>query len=186
MDTLAVIVVAFGLAMDAFAVAAASSASMGGASARQTLRVALHFGLFQAVMPVIGWSAGMTVERWIRPWDHWLAFLLLALVGSRAIYAAWRGPSRGRPRFDPTRGLALIVLSVATSLDALAIGLSFAALKVGIWYPSAIIGVVAAVMTVVGMALGGRLGARFGRRTEAAGGVVLIGIGLKILIEHLF
>lgn len=177
--------VAFGLAMDAFAVAIASSVSLGKVSPRQVFRLAFHFGLFQALMPLIGWLGGLTVERWVGAWDHWAAFGLLAFIGGRGIAAAFRKEGAGGPRRDPTRGLTLLMLSVATSVDALAVGLSLGLLEVTIWYPITVIGLIAAAMTALGMLLGGRLGVRFGKRMEIVGGLVLIGIGVKIVAEHL-
>ena len=177
--------IAVGLAMDAFAAAIAISVGLGRVSLRQTFRLAWHFGLFQAMMPVVGWFGGMSVERWIRAWDHWLAFGLLAFVGGRMLVSGLRGVRDEPARVDPTRGLSLVLLSVATSIDALAVGLSFAALGVRIWIPSAVIGLTAALLTVVGTALGSRLGDRFGRWMEAIGGGLLIAIGLRILFSHL-
>ncbi len=178
--------VAFGLAMDAFAVAIASSVLLGKVSGRQTFRLAFHFGLFQFLMPVIGWLAGSTVEAQIRDYDHWVAFGLLAVVGGRAIWGAlFPGDDDDVESGDPTKGLSLIVLSVATSIDALAVGISFSLLVSNIIYPALIIGVVAAGMTVLGLRLGERLGARFGRKMEFVGGLVLVLIGVKILVEHL-
>jgi putative Mn2+ efflux pump MntP len=177
--------IAVGLAMDAFAAAIAISVGLGRVSERQTFRLAWHFGLFQAMMPVLGWYGGMSVERWIKAWDHWLAFGLLAFVGGRMLASGLR---RGRDvsvRLDPTRGLSLVVLSVATSIDALAVGLSFAALGVRIWLPSAVIGLTAGLLTMLGAALGSRLGDRFGRWMEVVGGALLVAIGLRIVISHL-
>lgn len=177
--------IALGLAMDAFSVAIGVSIALGGTSKRQTFRLAWHFGLFQALMPIIGWLAGTSIRPWIERWDHWLAFVLLGAVGGRMILESIRGNGAEVTRTDPTRGWSLIVLSIATSIDALAVGLSFAALGVQVWTPAAVIGVTAAVMTLLGT-LGGRaLGARFGSRMAVVGGVVLIGIGLWILFEHL-
>ncbi len=177
--------IAFGLALDAFAVALAASVSLRTVSGRQVFRLAFHFGLFQAIMPVLGWLSGYGVSRLILGWDHWIAFGLLAFVGCRAIYAAARDAPATPTRADPTRGLRLLVLSVATSLDAFAVGLSFAMLQVDIWYPAAVIGVVTAGLTVAGMLIGSRLGARFGRAMEFAGGAVLIAVGIKIVVQHL-
>ncbi len=176
--------IALGLAMDAFSVAIGVSVGLGGLSRRQTFRLVWHFGLFQALMPVIGWVAGASIRQWIESWDHWLAFGLLSLVGGKMIRDSIRGSDRRAPATDPTRGWSLVVLSVATSIDALAIGLSFAALGVRVWIPAAIIGVTAAVMTLVGT-LGGRaLGARFGARMAVLGGIVLIAIGCWIVFGH--
>jgi putative Mn2+ efflux pump MntP len=177
--------IAVGLAMDAFAAAIAVSVGLGRLSGRQTFRLAWHFGLFQALMPVLGWYGGLSVERWIRTWDHWLAFALLLLVGGRMLASGLRRGRDEPPRLDPTRGVSLVVLSVATSIDALAVGLSFAALGVRIWLPSAIIGVTAGLMTTLGSALGSRLGDRFGRWMEVLGGVLLIAIGVRIVFTHL-
>ena len=185
MNLFTIICIAVALAMDAFAVSIASGALLGGVSARQTFRVAFHFGLFQFLMPVIGWLAGGTVAPYIVEWDHWVAFALLAFVGGRAMAGALRGEERSAPGGDPSRGLTLILLAIATSVDAFAVGLSFAFLGVEIWYPSAIIGLVTATLCVAGMLAGGRIGARFGRRVEFLGGLILIAIGLKILAEHL-
>jgi manganese efflux pump family protein len=185
MSLFVLLAIALGLAMDAFAVAIACSVALGEVSRRQTFRLAFHFGIFQALMPVIGWAAGKTVAGYIEAWDHWVAFTILSIIGLRALVGALGKEGDLRPRIDPTRGFSLVMLSIATSIDALAVGLSFAMLQVEIWYAAMIIGVVAAGMTILGLALGCRLGALFGRRMEAVGGVVLIAIGVNILIEHL-
>ncbi len=184
MAPLTLIGIAVGLAMDAFAVAIGAGLTLGRVDARQTFRLAWHFGLFQALMPIIGWLAGLTVAAWISPIDHWIAFGLLAAIGGKMIYEAIaHGEERARP--DPTKGWSLILLSIATSIDAFAVGLSLALLGVAIWYPALVIGLVAAAFTAVGLHLGRRFGALLGRRMEVAGGVILILIGLRILIEHL-
>jgi putative Mn2+ efflux pump MntP len=157
---------------------------LGRVSARQVFRLGFHFGLFQAMMPVVGWLAGRSVQQYIQAWDHWVAFGLLLFIGGKAIHGALKGSEIKNQNHDPSRGLSLVVLATATSIDALAAGISFAMLEVVIWYPAAIIGVVTAGLTVAGVLLGGRLGLRFGKRVEIAGGVVLIAIGIKILVEH--
>ncbi len=184
-DLIILIGIALGLAMDAFSVAIGVSVGLGGASARQIFRLAWHFGLFQALMPVIGWAAGTSVRPWIEGWDHWLAFILLCVVGGRMIIESTRGSDGERIHSDPTRGWSLVLLSIATSIDAFAVGLSFAALGVDVWFPAAIIGLTAAAMTVLGT-LGGRaLGVRFGSRMAVVGGTVLIVIGAWIVFEHM-
>jgi len=185
MNNFEIILIAVGLAMDAFAVAVSSSVVIGRVTARQVFRLGFHFGLFQALMPILGWLAGRTVRQDIEAWDHWLAFALLAFIGSKAIYGACRSDATSKNSSDPTRGFNLLFLSTATSIDALAVGISFAMLGVSVWYPSAVIGVVTALLTAAGVLLGGRLGLRFGKRIEAGGGLVLILIGLKILVDHL-
>ena len=185
MGLITIIGIAFGLAMDAFAVSIAASAALRGLSKRQAFRLSFHFGLFQFMMPVIGWLGGMTVADLVSAFDHWIAFGLLALIGSRMIYGAVKGEDEIESTNDPTRGFTLIMLSIATSIDALAVGLSLAMLEVSIWYPSVIIGVVAAGMTALGASIGSRLGARFGKRMEFIGGAVLIAIGIRILVGHM-
>lgn len=177
--------IALGLAMDAFAVAIATSVMLKCVTKRQAFRLSFHFGLFQFFMPVLGWAAGSTVESYIKDYDHWVAFALLLLVGGKAILESFEKEKEADCRSDPTRGASLVVLSVATSIDALAVGLSFAFLVEDIWYPSLIIGLVAAGMTLLGLRIGARLGAMFGKRMELVGGLVLLGIGVKILAEHL-
>lgn len=186
MDLIILLGIALGLAMDAFAVAIGVGISLGGASRRQVFRLAWHFGLFQGLMPIIGWAAGATVRPLIESWDHWLAFTLLSVVGGRMILEALRdGPPETR-RADPTLGWSLVGLSLATSIDALAVGLSFAALGVRVWVPALVIGLTAALMTTVGTVGGRQLGLRFGNRMSAIGGVVLIAIGCWIVYGHVF
>jgi putative Mn2+ efflux pump MntP len=180
-----IIGIAFGLAMDAFAVSLGASAALRRVSPRQYFRFGFHFGLFQFVMPVLGWLGGSTVASLAASFDHWVAFGLLAVVGGKMIREALADGMENRLRGDPTRGWSLVALSVATSIDALAVGFSFALLAVDVWYPSVIIGVVAAGMTLLGMLLGGRLGHRFGRVMEVIGGLVLLAIGIRILWQHL-
>lgn len=173
--------------MDAFAVAIATGIVLGTVSGRQTFRLAFHFGLFQFLMPLIGYLAGMTVEGYIRGYDHWLAFVLLGYIGGKMVYeGGWGGGEEGGDGKDPTRGISLVVLSVATSIDALAVGVSLGVLRNGeIIYPGVVIGLVACTFTAAGLHLGKRLGSVFGRRMEVAGGLVLVAIGMKILFDHL-
>lgn len=178
-------VIAVGLALDAFAVSIVSSIALGSVSRRQAFRLAFHFGLFQAMMPVLGWLAGRSFAGVIESWDHWVAFGLLSFVGLRAIRGALFRKEEDSLRGDPTRGLSLVALSTATSIDALAVGLSFAAVNVDILYPALLTGLITAALTVTGMWLGPRLGLLFGRKAELLGGCLLIGIGCKILFDHL-
>ena len=186
-DTLTLLGIAVGLAMDAFAVAIATGIALGKVSGRQTFRLAFHFGLFQFLMPVIGYLAGMTVEWWMKAYDHWLAFVLLGFIGGKMVYEGiWGGEEEGNGGKDPTRGMSLVLLSVATSIDALAVGVSLGVLHTDrIVYPGIVIGIVACTFTAAGLHLGKRLGTVFGKRMEVAGGLVLIGIGVKILFDHL-
>jgi len=185
-DTVTLLGIAVGLAMDALAVAIATGILLGNVSGRQTFRLSFHFGLFQFLMPIGGWLAGLSVERYLSGYDHWLAFGLLGLIGVKMIYEAVRKSGAERAVSDPTRGFSLVLLSVATSLDALAVGLSLGVLRVRIWYPAVVIGLVAAALTAIGMHVGAPLGNRLGRKMEIFGGLVLIGIGCNILFQHLF
>jgi len=171
--------------MDAFAVAIGVGLTLGTVSLRQTFRLSYHFGLFQALMPIAGWLAGRSIVAWIAPFDHWVAFALLAAIGGKMIYEALGERDEEAQRKDPTKGASLVVLSVATSIDALAVGLSLALLGTAIWYPALVIGIVALVFTAVGLHLGRRFGALLGRRMEIVGGLILVAIGLRILIDHL-
>ena len=186
MSFLNIIAMAVALAMDAFAVAIATGVRLKRVSLRQFFRLAWHFGLFQAVMPIIGWSAGLTVRESIERYDHWIAFGLLAFVGLNMIREAFKLEEDAREKRDPTRGLTLVMLSVATSIDALAVGLTISMLKVAIWFPALVIGLVAGAFTVVGLHLGKSVGSaeRLSPVAEVLGGIVLLGIGANILIEH--
>ena len=175
---------ALALAMDAFAVALGTGTVLARLTGRHIFRLGFHFGLFQALMPVIGWLAGQTIVRFVSAWDHWIAFTLLVLIGGRMIHEAMSGEEKSDDR-DPTRGLSLVMLSIATSIDALAVGFSLSVIGVSIWFPAFIIGLVAGALTVVGMLVGRRIGDRWGPRVEILGGVVLILIGVRILCEHL-
>ena len=176
--------IAIVLAMDAFAVAIVAGLTIERLTHGHVFRLAFHFGLFQFMMPVIGWLAGRMMADYLQAWDHWIAFILLVAVGGKMLWEA--GFCEGqRQRKDPTRGLTLILLSVATSIDALAIGVTMAFLGVSIWLPSVIIGLVAGGMTVTGIRFGSRFGKKFSGWAELLGGVVLIGIGLRILVSHL-
>ena len=184
MDAITLTGLALALAMDAFAVALGTGAVLSRLTGRHLFRLGFHFGLFQALMPVIGWLAGLTIIQWVEVWDHWIAFSLLAIIGGRMIYEAFSDKEKTDDR-DPTKGLSLVLLSIATSIDALAVGFSLSVIGVSIWMPALVIGLVAGVLTIAGMLLGGRIGDRWGSRVEIFGGLVLIAIGIKILIEHL-
>ena len=186
MDTLSLVAVAVALAMDAFAGALAAGAILRPLTFRPCFRLAFHFGLFQAMMPVIGWLAGLTVQSFVAAWSHWIAFGLLMYIGGRMIHEALAAEEGVERANDPSKGLTMVALSVATSIDALAVGLTLAMLDVVIWIPALVIGLVAAAFTVMGLFLGTRAGKIWGKRVEVAGGVILILIGLKILLSALF
>jgi putative Mn2+ efflux pump MntP len=171
--------------MDAFAVSVSAGLKIGRLTAGQMIRISFSFGLFQFGMPLIGWVAGSEVARYIQVFDHWTAFALLAFVGGKMLWEA----GSGRPtetRIDPTRGTMLLTLSLATSIDALAVGLSMAFLHLPIVMPALTIGVVTSTLTALGAGFGSRMGRTWSRWAEVAGGVILLFIGIRILISHLF
>ncbi|MBI5520279.1 MAG: manganese efflux pump [Desulfovibrio sp.] len=180
--------IAVALAMDAFAVAIATGMCLRRAQAAQTLRMAGAFGLFQALMPIAGWLLGLSVREYIEAYDHWIAFALLAFVGGKMIWEglAHKDEDEACSPKDPTRGTQLLVLAIATSIDALAVGLSFAVLGQSIWLPALVIGAVCFLITTLGMKVGCMAGhvTALSRYAELLGGGVLVAIGVKILAEH--
>lgn len=187
MSNFHILALAVALAMDAFAVAVATGVILKAVSFRQTFRLAWHFGFFQAMMPVIGWFCGTRFLDRIETYDHWIAFALLCFVGGKMLIEAFKNRNdEVCIRKDPTRSTTLVVLSFATSLDALAIGFTLSILNVDIAWPSFIIGVVAFAFTITGLRMGVMLGSisRISHFAEVFGGLVLISIGLRILWEH--
>lgn len=174
-----------GLAMDALAVAVGLSLHYHWVSRRQFFRLSFHFGLFQFMMPIIGWFAGSGLGRWIEPVDHWVAFILLGFIGLKMIRESLGGHDNAPVTEDPTRGKWLVFLAIATSIDALAVGVSLPLITDHIWTAAAMIGLVAGALTLAGMYFGNRIGRSRVRGLEFTGGLILLGIGLKILIEHL-
>ncbi len=186
MTLLVILPVALALAMDAFAVSVGLSVTGQGLKRTQAFRLALAFGFFQFLMPVAGWMVGQGFFRAAGSLDHWVAFVLLVFVGGKMVIASLGGDrSARRSSGDPTRGLTLVLLSVATSIDAFAVGVSLAALGEAVLFPAAVIGVVAFFLTLAGARLGPVLGRIAGRGAELLGGLILIFIGIKILVEHL-
>jgi putative Mn2+ efflux pump MntP len=183
MELLPVLMLAVGLAADAFAVSVAEGVAIHKITRAHVLRVSICFGAFQALMPVAGWLAGSALARFIQPFDHWVAFGLLGFLGGKMIADSLTGFETAEPR-QPSRGARLLLLAIATSLDALAVGVTLGILHTNIWAPAVIIGIVTGLLCAIGMDLGDRIGSRLGRRAELAGGVILVGIGVKILVEH--
>jgi putative Mn2+ efflux pump MntP len=179
-----VLLIAVSMAMDAFAVSLGIGTSRQANTPRPIFRLSFHFGLFQFLMPILGWLAGSSIAALISNFDHWVALGLLAFVGGRMIRSGLDSDGAPSPN-DPSRGGTLIMLCIATSIDAFAIGLSLAMLRVNILYPSVVIGVVTAGLSLTGLLIGHRLGEAFGKRMEVLGGVILIVIGLRVLISHL-
>jgi manganese efflux pump family protein len=184
-DLLSIFLIALGLSADCFAVALSSGISTRNQSWLKVLRVALSFGIFQALMPLIGWLVGRTVIDFISGFDHWIAFALLGFVGGKMILESFRHSNKEEKASDISQGWMLITMSIATSLDALAVGLSFALLDVQIGLASPIIGIVALLITIVGFQAGKRAGKLIGKRAETIGGLILLAIAFKILLSHI-
>ena len=184
---IAIFLIAVSLALDAFAVSVSSGIAVPRFGWRQAVKLGCYFGGFQFIMPLVGWFLGSSVSRYILAVDHWVAFGLLALIGGRMIYGALK-KSAGEEEDAAAADLSarrLTLLAVATSIDALAVGVSMAFMNLNILFAAAIIGVVAFTLSVVGGLVGRRLGGLFQRRAELVGGIALVAIGVKILIEHL-
>ena len=184
MDIISIVIIAIGLAMDAFAVSITSGITIKRLHINHALKIALFFGLFQAIMPIVGWLAGLSLRDYISAVDHWIAFGLLSSIGCKMIYESITVQSSEK-EIDPLNVYVLLVLSVATSIDALAVGVSFAFLKVAIVTPVIIIGTVTFLLSYLGVYIGDRIGHFFENKIEIAGGLLLIGIGIKILVEGL-
>ena len=180
-----IFLIAVSLALDAFAVSVSSGISVPGFRWKDAVRMGVYFGLFQFAMPLIGWFLGSSVNTYIEAVDHWIAFGLLALIGGRMVWGARGGECELESGPTELSHRRLTLLAVATSIDALAVGVSMAFMNVDIFWSSAVIGAVAFTLSVVGGLAGRRLGCLFQKRAETVGGLVLIGIGVKILIEHL-
>ncbi|MBN1516972.1 manganese efflux pump [Candidatus Sumerlaeota bacterium] len=184
MSIFSIVIIALALAMDAFAVSISSGIAITKLHVRHAMLIACCFGSFQGLMPLIGWGAGQGIKVYIACCDHWIAFILLFIVGARMIYDACREQDEEKS-FDPLNKYVLFVLSIATSIDALAVGLTLSFINVSIMLPALIIGVVTFVMSFAGAYIGAMFGHLLEKRVEIAGGLLLIGIGVKILVQHL-
>ena len=184
MTLVPILLIAVGLAMDAFAVAVACGLAVKPFRPGYAFRISFSFGAFQTFMPILGWAAGVSLRLFIAAFDHWIAFVLLVAIGCKMIYESLRKEKESKNGAAVSWG-GLLVLSLATSVDALAVGISFAFLEEAILFPAAIIGMVTFVLCFAGVWLGNRFGHIFENKLEMAGGLILIGIALKILISHL-
>ena len=182
MNYLVIFATAIGLAMDAFAVAIAAGAS-GKLRLADAFRIGGSFGFFQMIMPIAGWFLGKSLERFMAAYDHWVAFGLLVFIGLKMIHEFMTPDCERSP--DPMTRRRLLLLSVASSIDALAVGVSFAVLNYPILWPSVMIGIVTFLIAVSGVLIGRMCCCVWGKRAELAGGIILILIGLKILLDHL-
>jgi len=184
MNIIQIVLLSVGLAMDAFAVSLASGFSLKKSYIVWGFIIALFFGGFQTIMPVIGWFGGSLFQKYIEKYDHWVAFGLLFIIGCRMMYEAFLTHPE-KKLIQPTNVIVLLGLAIATSIDALAVGLSFSLLHTPILIPAIIIGIITFILSFGGVQVGRKLGLKWGKGAHIVGGIVLILIGLKILFEHL-
>ena len=184
MDTLSIILIAIGLSMDSFAVSVTNGLTIRDLNVKRVLLISFSLAIFQAVMPLIGWFAGIGIEQYITEFDHWIAFVLLSFIGIKMIYEGLQ--KNDKEKDSELKILTLIGQSFATSIDAFAVGISFAFLNISIITPVFIIGFVTFIFSLIGLYLGKYFGKKIGKSVEVFGGIVLLGIGFKILIEHLY
>lgn len=184
MDGITTVFIALGLAADAFAVSVSSGLAIKHMKVNKALKIALFFGGFQALMPLLGWRAGMTLSSFISAIDHWIAFCLLSFIGGRMIYESWQCEACEK-KFNPLDTSTLLTLSIATSLDALAVGIGLAVLNSSIAPAVTAIGFITFFLAFFGVFLGHKFGNLFENKIEIVGGAILILIGSKILFEHL-
>lgn len=177
-----VVIIAIGLAMDAFTVAVTSGIIIKNDIKRNAFRVGLYFGLFQAIMPLIGWFIGLQFKEYITMIDHWIAFGLLGFLGLKMIYESFK--EEESKDFNPSDNKTLIILAIATSIDALIVGITFAFMEISIVTAVTIIGVITFILSYAGVYIGRYFGQLLNRKAELLGGIILIIIGIKIVVEH--
>ena len=187
MTFFAVFLLAVALSMDAFAVAVASGCALQRPRLRHYVRLSAAFGFFQFAMPVIGWYLGLSVREYMESWDHWIAFVLLVFIGGKMALESRKPDEEAACAAEERLNLGeLFVMAVATSIDALAVGITFALLpSVNIWSSITVIGITTFLLSLLGVAVGNRFGSKYQKKAELAGGIILILIGVKILLEHL-
>ncbi len=184
MNLITIIGIAVGLSMDAFAVSVANGCIIKGLKIKNALLIAFSFGFFQFLMPVFGWAAGNTFKSYIQNFDHWIVFGLLGLIGGKMIYESLKA-NRNCKSKNCLHLPTLLLLSIATSIDALAAGVSFSLVNVNIILPVVMIGVITFILCLIGIYIGNNIGNFIEDKLELAGGIILILIGVKVLIEHL-
>jgi len=183
MELFEIIVIAIGLAMDAFAVSVCKGLSMKKIDWKKAIIIAVYFGIFQALMPVFGYFLGSTFSAFVQKVDHWIAFILLSIIGVNMIKEST--DDEVEKRNDNVDFKTMVVLAIATSIDALAVGVTFAFFEVNILIAISIIGIITFIISIFGVIIGNKFGDKFQNKAELAGGIILIIIGLKILLEHL-
>lgn len=186
MDIFTIIIIGIGLAMDAFSVSVTDGIILKKPRLSSAVKIALFFGGFQFLMPVLGYLLGSAFARYITAFDHWLAFCLLGFIGAKMIWEAFHEDDECNEIKNPLDNYTLFILAIATSIDALAVGITFATMSVSVIFASALIGIITFFICLLGVFLGSWFGNLLGNKAEITGGLVLIGIGIKILFEHLF
>lgn len=185
MQFLTILLLSVGLAMDAFAVSLSTGTAGEIRSLRGKIRLAAHFGIFQSGMTALGWLLGATIVNYIKGFDHWIAMALLGYVGANLIRAGFKKDEKAFNQ-DPSTGRILVLLSFATSIDAFAVGLTIVFLKIPILLSIIAIGMITLILSAIGLFAGTRLAEAFGKRMEILGGLILIGIGIRVVLTHLF
>ncbi len=185
MELITITLISIGLAMDALAVCLGIGTAEQIPTLRGKIRLAAHFGIFQSGMTALGWLAGGTIVLYVNSFDHWIAFALLGYVGINLIRAGFNKDGQAFEQ-DPSTGKVLVILSLATSIDAFAVGLSIAIIKVPVLLSVIAIGVVTFLLSALGLFAGAKLGETFGKRMEIFGGLILLGIGIRVVLTHLF
>ncbi|HLN53625.1 MAG TPA: manganese efflux pump MntP family protein [Lentimicrobium sp.] len=189
MDLISIFLIAFGLSMDSFAVSVSSGIILPAIRFNKAIIIAFSLAFFQGLMPFAGWLMGLTLQEYIKPVDHWVAFVLLALLGIKMIIES-RKKEEDRSDFNPLKPSVLLTMSVATSIDALVVGVSLSFIAMTdtfLWItPVLVIGSVTFIMSMLGILFGKNLGNQFGKKMEMLGGIVLFLIGVRILAEHLW
>ncbi len=181
MNTVTILIISIGLAMDAFAVSISSGIAIKKLKIKNFIKIGSFFGIFQGIMPVLGWSLGRSFSKYIESYSRWIAFFLLVLIGGKMIYESFIIKETEKET-DILSMINLLFLAIATSIDALAVGIAFSVLDINIIKPAIIIGGVTFIMSVIGVYIGDKLGDLFGKKIEIAGGLILILIGIKILV----
>lgn len=183
MGILEISLLGIGLAMDAFAVSICKGLSMKKMNWKNAIIIALYFGIFQALMPMIGYFLGTTFESFVTTFDHWIAFILLALIGGNMIKESF--DNEDEKKNDKVDFKTMIVLALATSIDALAVGITFAFFDVNLLLAVAIIGIITFIISILGVKIGNKFGDKYQNKAELIGGIILVILGIKILLEHL-
>jgi putative Mn2+ efflux pump MntP len=182
MDILTIFLVAIGLTFDSLAVSISTGLIMSHIRFSQALKIAFVFALFQGLMPLIGWFLGIQIKEFIIAYDHWLAFIMLSGIGAKMIYESFKDH---KEKMDPTKTIVMVGLAIATSIDALVVGVTFAFIEINIILSAIIIGTMTFLVSMSGIFVGKKTSGHYGKKIEFAGGLILIGIGIKILIEHI-